>query len=432
MNIEHPIYDYEIQMAKDFQRFQHNWILKSRGLGVTEIVLRYFGFLCLTSDYYANKTIHIITGTKLHFANKLLIRLINILKRNYPDVNFYHKHGELILNKTLIEAYPTKALKDLRGHIDVSYIFIDEADFFDMSEQAELPYVIKSYEEKSNAKVIMVSTPNRPDGLFHSIEEGSMFRGFFKQHKLGYEVGLDKIYSRKFIEREKLEPEFEREYNLKYLGKIGNVFSTQQIEECIRLGELYNLDDYPDNPYYNAHWGGVDYGYNFSKTTIYVGELFDLRPFGIDTNIVRLIEGLEYDKSDPRTVGEKMHEISRKYPPKNLQWFVDGSDRGSVNLVKQMFGENINWESSKDIPKDDRVQPVSFHAEHIPMLKHYYVIVSNGQLAIPKSMGKLITAMRTAVATDFDLDKNNTVNNDHIDAVRLLLKGDISLDDTRK
>ena len=47
----------------------------------------------------------------------------------------------------------------------------------------------------------------------------------YKKLFLGYEYGLDKIYDRAFIEQKKLEPEFEREYNLHYLGKIGNVFS---------------------------------------------------------------------------------------------------------------------------------------------------------------------------------------------------------------
>ena len=68
--------------------------------------------------------------------------------------------------------------------------------------------------------------------------------------KLDYTYGLDKIYNRQFIEKKKLEPEFEREYNLKYLGKIGNVFNPLQIDECIKLGEP--LKDIPISNY-NLH-----------------------------------------------------------------------------------------------------------------------------------------------------------------------------------
>jgi hypothetical protein len=39
-----------------------------------------------------------------------------------------------------------------------------------------------------------------------------------------------------------------REYNLKYLGKIGNVFHTKDIEAAIDKGRKYNPDNF--NPYY--------------------------------------------------------------------------------------------------------------------------------------------------------------------------------------
>jgi hypothetical protein len=35
---------------------------------------------------------------------------------------------------------------------------------------------------------------------------------------------------------------FEREYNLKYLGRIGNVFHTKDIEAAIEKGRKYNPD----------------------------------------------------------------------------------------------------------------------------------------------------------------------------------------------
>jgi hypothetical protein len=50
------------------------------------------------------------------------------------------------------------------------------------------------------------------------------------------------------IEKAKASPSFEREYNLKYLGKIGNVFHTKDIEAAIEKGRKYNPDDF--SPYY--------------------------------------------------------------------------------------------------------------------------------------------------------------------------------------
>ena len=45
------------------------------------------------------------------------------------------------------------------------------------------------------------------------------------------------------IEMKKLDPEFEREYNLKYLSKIGNIFSSLLIDQTINRYEELNLRD---------------------------------------------------------------------------------------------------------------------------------------------------------------------------------------------
>ena len=58
---------------------------------------------------------------------------------------------------------------------------------------------------------------------------------------------LDKIYDRAFIEKKKLEPEFEREYNLHYLGKTGNVLVPIMIDKAVSLGEQFK--DLPINDY---------------------------------------------------------------------------------------------------------------------------------------------------------------------------------------
>lgn len=62
-----------------------------------------------------------------------------------------------------------------------------------------------------------------PEGLFKRIEKDDNSK-YFKL-KRDYTYGLDKIYDRAFIERKKLDADFEREYNLKYLvGRSGIYF----------------------------------------------------------------------------------------------------------------------------------------------------------------------------------------------------------------
>jgi len=152
-------------------------------------------------------------------------------------------------------------VKDVRGYMDVAYLFIDEADHFDKSIQEELEPAITAYEEKSKGKTIMASTPNRPDGLSERIEKDPNSK--YKKPFLGYELGLGKIYDPEYIAQKKLEPEFEREYNLKYLGLVGNLFSPSQVDKAITLGEQFK--DRPVNPYC-IHSIGVDPGFSSSST----------------------------------------------------------------------------------------------------------------------------------------------------------------------
>ena len=134
------------------------------------------------------------------------------------------KFTDLWIKNTNIKIFPSRNVKDLRGYTDVSYLFIDEADHFEPSVNSELLHAITRYEEKSNCTTIMVSTPNRPDGLFQSIELDPNSK--YEKIVLTYEVGLGKIYDPIEIEKKKLEPEFPREYEGLYLGKIGNFFSS--------------------------------------------------------------------------------------------------------------------------------------------------------------------------------------------------------------
>ena len=116
---------------------------------------------------------------------------------------------------------------------------------------------------------LMVIFNSAPGGLFERIEKDP--NSIYKKLFLGYELGLSKIYDPEYIAQKKLEPEFEREYNLKYLGKVGNVFSPSQIDKAIELGERYSLDKIPINDY-TLHSVGVDVGFGSSNTAIVLTE----------------------------------------------------------------------------------------------------------------------------------------------------------------
>jgi len=243
-----------------------------------------------------------------------------------------------------------------------------------------------------------LSSPKQKKSIYHRIS-------------LGYEVGLGKIYTKEEIERAKESPSFEREYNLKYWGGIGNVFTEQQIQKAIELGEKYK--DLEVNQY-AQHFGGID---PESKAAVYIGEL------DTENEIIRIIEGVEYPRTiTPSELADNIFNFHLKYH--NLRWFIDGNHRGYVNEIKKAFREPEDWMKAEDVNAEDyKVLPVNFRTEHKLLLFHTWNLLSKEMIAIPKKYNQLITSMRSAWAVDFDLDKDETVNNDHLDSFRLMLKG---------
>ena len=414
---EHPLYDYEHEIYDALETGKHVWVKKSRGIGVTEFVLRYLTWKIVSSHKLDSKNVFIVSGTKEEHANELKIRLEKLFDRVYPLLNLKSKYTELWINETKIKVFPSMNVKSMRGYVDVSHIFVDESDFFEPLAQNELEFVIKSYEEKSRGQIVMVSTPNRPDGLFAGIENDDRFgTDFFIKLKLDYKRGLGKIYDDEFIKREMSnDAYFQREYNLKYLGKVGNLLSPTDIDNCITLGERYK--DLEPNPY-AFHTCGVDPGFGSSHTAIYIGE------WDKENNLLRIIHGEDYppNEATPSHIADILFDIYKKHP--HILFYIDGSNRAFINECKTKFGESLNWQKENEVSvQSNKIIPVNFGTEHKKMLSYMHYLITRGMIAIPKSYDKLLISLRTAQHQDWDLDKPNTVNNDHLDALRLACKG---------
>jgi hypothetical protein len=65
--------------------------------------------------------------------------------------------------------------------------------------------------------------------------------------KLDYRYGLNKIYSIEDMERAKKSHSVDREYDLKYLGKIGNLYSQLSIQNTIEKGKQFDPDNINPN-----------------------------------------------------------------------------------------------------------------------------------------------------------------------------------------
>jgi hypothetical protein len=414
---EYPIFDYELDVIDKIENHRNIWIKKASGIGMTELILRYLTWKCLVNSDLEYKSIFIVSGTFFHHANELKVRMENLFRKKFPLMQLESKFTDLWIRNTNVKIFPSRNVKDLRGYTDVSYLFIDESDYFEPSVNSELLHAITRYEEKSNCTTIMVSTPNRPDGLFQSIENDKNSK--YEKIILDYTVGLGKIYDPLEIEKKKLEPEFPREYECKYLGKIGNVFSPLLIDECIQLAEP--LKDIPISNF-NLHSIGVDFGFgSSSRTAIVMTEHLKTIEDNQDkhTIIVRFAE--EYDKANPQDIVDICHSLYRKHW--NTIFYVDGANRSCVNLAKVAFDESLDWDTKDVSPELMKIIPVNFMTDHKSMLSHLHTMISKKWLAIPKQYEKLITSLRTATATEYSLNKEQTSFNDSLDALRLSLKG---------
>jgi late competence protein required for DNA uptake (superfamily II DNA/RNA helicase) len=145
-------------------------------------MLRYMAWLCLKNNNLQDTQMCIVTGPRIDLA----ITLIDRMKRLFTDnglLTFDSKETIIGLNGVHIEAYPSHHLDAMRGLSNVSFILLDEADFFPPNQQQDARDVSERYIGKSNPWIIMVSTPNAPEGLFEKIEkepeENAFTRDYF-------------------------------------------------------------------------------------------------------------------------------------------------------------------------------------------------------------------------------------------------------------
>ena len=189
----------------------------------------------------------------------------------------------------------------------------------------------------------MVSTPNALDGLFERIEKESEDTCLYKGIFLDYTYGIGKIYTAEEIEKAKQSPSFEREYNLKYLGKVGNVFHkvdkignifhTKDIEVAIEKGRKYNPDNF--NPYYFASRSmGIDPVYGSSAFGIVVTQWMD--------NFIQILHAEEYHRPDYYEMLSVVYGLISRYQVDKL--YIDGANPSFIKSLKLQIGEEADYD----------------------------------------------------------------------------------------
>jgi hypothetical protein len=260
---------------------------------------------------------------------------------------------------------------------------------------------------------------DRPDCLFQSIEKDPNSK--YEKIIHDYTVGLGKIYNVEEIKKKMREAKFPREYQGMYLGKVDNIFSSSQVQICVDLGSEFNTDKISVS-LYTLKSVGIDPGFSSSSTG-----LVTLEQTKIDNNrhIIRVIDCHLIDKGELNQIVNLCWDIWKRHNFMNVVFFIAGSNRAMVNILKIKFCESLFWENTTDFGHNSniRIRPINFNTEHKNMLSNLHAVVSKGYLAIPEKYDKLITSLRTAYAEALNLKKDVTSYDDLLDTLCLSLNG---------
>jgi hypothetical protein len=442
-NKQKPLYDYEkiifnslsssiiipnnIITTNTGNHNKHLWIKKATGLGITEFMLRYMAWLCLKDDKLKGSQMCIVTGPRIDLA----ITLIDRLKKLFTDKGlvstFPNKETIVELNGVRIEAFPSHHLDSMRGLPNVSFILLDEADFFPPGQQQDARDVSERYIGKSSPYIVMVSTPNAPGGLFQNIEQKPDNTCIYKRLFFDYTYGIDKIYTREEIEKAKQSPSFEREYNLKYLGLIGNLFNPDTIERAEQLGLQY-----PDFENFNESFPksiAIDPAFASvgSKFGVVVTEKRD--------DIIRVLYAEEFGKATTEGMLDNIRKIRQRFMifGDNYRIYVDASNPAFIRSLKLDIGEYVDYENQSQKHEQEKgdihileyymkVVPVSFNKYGRYMLGHMKDLIDREKVAInPNVASSLLTQMKMANVINNDQLDKSIHSLDLVDALRLNL-----------
>ncbi len=194
---------------------------KSRQTGFTEIVLRTIQYLSFNK--YARGKIMIISCTREKTSKKIMQRF-KLLFENIPQ--YIKSSNDLVTeltNDTIIEALPSNS-EAIRGYTKIKCVFIDEAAHFEMVDDSAVIDAIRPIIMTNKSDFFMISTPNGPQGFFHSIEKDSSNDYHLMKPNIWSAVGV--IYSKEEAEVEllKIDVDVEKEYLNQYTTDRDSIF----------------------------------------------------------------------------------------------------------------------------------------------------------------------------------------------------------------
>jgi hypothetical protein len=220
-----------------------------------------------------------------------------------------------------------------------------------------------------------------------------------------------------------IKPVFGREYDLQYLGLIGNTFHTQDIDRGIELGRKFKTINK-----YAQQSMGIDPGFGSSPFGIVVIQFSD--------EVLQVLYADEFERPRYEDMVNKIADLYTMFTNiKNI--FVDAANPELISSLKrEVANERDNWayvqekmvyckKHHVDINRYMKVVPIPFSTEGKNMLIHTKELLEfeTPIVAINPKFEKLTTSLRTAISDDLGkLDKEATSYDNVFNAFRLSLQ----------
>jgi hypothetical protein len=438
-----PFFEYEKVLWDDFEKSLNGEspqrlfaVLKATGIGMTEYIIRVMAWMAVVSGKYHGARFAIIAGIRMNIAEGVIDRFVNLFHR-FPFLGIKAAKARTMVNHVLIEAYPAVNLDAMRSFHNLAFVFVDEADFFRKSLQKTIRTVIERYIAKTNPFVYLVSTPDKPYGLFYELfREQTEDQCIYKRYEFDYTWGEGTIFTRKEIMDQRGSNSFQQEYNLQFGGSVGNLFSEKDISrnvlteveaDAIQFAPYYTYSaiDYENNdgPNYIARSLGIDPGFGRNPKAG-VGSYTGLCLTQFRNGRIEVLYAEELVQPDFNELVDIVSVMISK--TNTTKVFVDGSNPSLVRALKMAIGEKAKYGDMEKKELERKIYhgqmvicPVAFNTKSKEMMYSLKELVDSGLMVIHERQRNVIDCMKSCYVVNEKIDKERTSHDDLLDALRL-------------
>jgi hypothetical protein len=438
-----PFFEYEKVLWDDFEKSLNGEspqrlfaVLKATGIGMTEYIIRVMAWMAVSSGKYHGARFAIIAGIRMIIAEGVIDRFVNLFHR-FPFLGIKAAKARTMVNHVLIEAFPAVNLDAMRSFHNLAFVFVDEADFFRKSLQKTIRTVIERYIAKTNPFVYLVSTPDKPYGLFYELfREQTEDQCIYKRYEFDYTWGEGTIFTRKEIMDQRGSNSFQQEYNLQFGGSVGNLFSEKAISrnvlteaeaDAIQFAPYYTYSaiDYENNdgPNYIARSLGIDPGFGRNPKAG-VGSYTGLCLTQFRNGRIEVLYAEELVQPDFNELVDIVSVMISK--TNTTKVFVDGSNPSLVRALKMAIGEKAKYGDMEKKELERKIYhgqmvicPVAFNTKSKEMMYSLKELVDSGLMVIHERQRNVIDCMKSCYVVNEKIDKERTSHDDLLDALRL-------------